>query len=267
MIPRLKQSENSHRQRFESINKRFAHNLIKFQTRFKGNFSRLISDSARERPFSEFQEEVRRRIEANTNVAAQDVCQMSHRAVDLDAQIDTLRVISGYADTPSPNNRIRVNSLKTIFRLTNPFVEELSKRGVKINVNIAPVKSGSDKVLVDPSLFNAAIWQLLDNASKYVLDNTLIDITSNLSDHPQKLQLSMQSVCIDPDEEELIFLEGRKGRHAGKKGENGIGLYVVRKALDLMGAKISARNTGFIENRDGFKYCSHQFIIEFTDSM
>ena len=97
-IPKLKQIETSQRQSFDTIIRRFSHNLIKFQKRFKDNFSRLISDKSRARPYSEFKAEVERRMLENTSVAANDICQMSHRAIDLDAQIETLRIIGGYVD-------------------------------------------------------------------------------------------------------------------------------------------------------------------------
>lgn len=264
LIPYLKQVEGKQRQHFDSIIKRFSHNLIKFQLRFKGNFDRLISDSARSRPFSEFKEEVQRRIEANISMAATDVCQMSHRAIDLDAQIDTLRVISGYADIAMKEKKIKANLQKTIFRLANPFVEEFRKRGIEFEIDIKPSKAGENKVSIAPNLFNAAIWQLLDNASKYALDNNNITITSDLENKPPQLNISMISVCIDLDEENLVFLEGRTGRNAGNKAENGIGLFIVKKALVLMGANISVKNLGFICEDKGFKYCKHSFTITFS---
>lgn len=264
LIPKLHQVERSQRQHFDAIIKRFAHNLIKLQTRFKGNFSRLISDTARSRPFSEFQDEVKRRIESNTLMAAQDVCQMSHRAVDLDAQIETLRIISGFADSAAPSSPIRVNLQKTIHRLANPFINELRKKGVEIDVSIPSVVSGEEKVIVIPELFNAAIWQLLDNASKYVLRDTPINISANLDSRPQMLGIVMTSICIDEDELELVFLEGRKGRHSGNRAGSGIGMFIVKKALELMNAKISVHNEGFESNHEGFKYCKHRFVIEFA---
>lgn len=264
LIPKFKQIQNKERNYYDTLLRRFAHNLVKFQTRFKGNFSRLISDAARSRPFSELKDEVKRRIEQDTDRAAEDVAQMSHRAVDLDAQIDTLRIIAGYADSPDPSNKIGVSLQKTIFRLINPFVEELQKRNIKFIISIPQVNNNTEKVLVDPGLFNAAIWQLLDNASKYVKDNTEITISASLNTNPQTLELSMISVCIDKDEEELIFLEGKKGRHAGQKGEHGIGLYIVKKALGLMGAKISVKNEGIEDQHEGFQYCKNKFVIEFS---
>src|SRR5258708_8145347 len=144
-IPILADIKRSHKQSFDSIIKRFAHNLTKFQTRFKGNFSRLISDTARSRPYSEFKSEVKRRIENNIDIAAEDVCQISHRATDLDAQIDTLRIISGYAEN-SPITLIKADLQKTIFRLTNPFFDEFRKRGIEVKITIPNLRTGDDKV-------------------------------------------------------------------------------------------------------------------------
>ena len=264
MIPHFRRIENAHRQRFDAVIKRFAHNLIKFQTRFKGNFATLMSDKARSRPFAEFQEEVKRRIDENTLIAARDVCQMSHRAVDLDAQIEALRVISGYATKPKPEDMTRVDLRKTIFRLTNPFVEELKNRNVSIDSKVPAIISGDDKVLVDPGLLNVVIWQLFDNASKYAKNDSIIEITADLINKQQKLEISMVSVCIDQDELGQVFLEGRKGRHAGSKGESGIGLFIVKKALTLMRADVAVSNEGTVCQIEKFPYCKQQFTITFA---
>lgn len=260
LIPSIKKIEQGHRQRFDSIISRFAHNLTKLGVRFKSNFSTLISDKARSRPFSEFQDEVRKRIEANTSLAARDVCQIAHRSTDLDAQIEALRVISGYATKPADESLIKVDLAKTLFRLSNPFVPELDKRSISLTIDI-PV--GAEKVMVDPMLLNAAIWQLLDNASKYVRKGSEIRFSGDTSANPQSLTISMCSVCIDPSEIENVFLEGTKGKHSGRLGEHGIGLFIVRKALQLMGAKIYILNNGHVCFEDDFPYCQQSFVITF----
>jgi hypothetical protein len=98
LIPKVKQIELSQRQSFEAIMRRFAHNLSKFQSRFKDSFFRLVPDGFRGKPFEDLKKEVKSRIESDIDAASYDVCQMSHRATDLDAQIETLRIISGFTD-------------------------------------------------------------------------------------------------------------------------------------------------------------------------
>ncbi|MES2437138.1 MAG: ATP-binding protein [Patescibacteria group bacterium] len=266
LIPKFKEIEVGQRQSFDAIIRRFSHNLIKFQNRFKNNFVRLISDKARARPYAEFTREVKRRIEENTSAAADDVCQMSHRAIDLDAQIETLRIIGGYAD--NTGTLLPTNIERALYRLTNPFIDELKKKNVDIRINLQ--NSDRNKINIVHSLFNAAIWQILDNACKYVLNDTTIDISGDLALKQKKISISMDSVSIEKDEEEIIFLENRQGRNIknGIKSEiskngSGIGLYIVRKALSYMKAKISVVNTGFIKNDSGYPYSHHVFEVEF----
>lgn len=269
LIPKFEQIEAEQRKSFDVIIRRFAHNLIKFQTRFKDNFQRLVSDKSRARPYSEFKDEVKRRIEENTSSAANDVCELSHRAIDLDAQIETLRIIAGYAD--GTGSFLPANLKKAMYRLTNPFLDELEKRNIRVLFNIDANPSGAEKVKVVDSLFNAAIWQLLDNASKYVLHDTDINITADLQSRPQKMFITMTSVCIDKDELEDIFLENFRGRHTknttgtrfGING-TGIGLFIVRKALGFMNSHISVTNNHFVKNDGGHRYCEHTFTIEFS---
>lgn len=269
-IPKFNQIATSQRQSFDAVTRRFSHNLIKFQRRFKDNFDRLISDKARGRPYIEFKDEVKRRIEENTDIAANDVCQMSHRAIDLDAQIETLRIIGGYAD--GTGSFLPVNIQKAMYRLTNPFVDELRKKNIEINININTDLASLNKINVVHSLFNAVIWQIFDNISKYALHDTDIEITADLSSRSKKLILSMTSVSIEDDEKETIFLENRQGRNVKKPKEDksgiaqdgtGIGLFIVKKALSLMKAKISVKNNGFVKEYDGYPYSKHDFIIEF----
>jgi signal transduction histidine kinase len=268
LIPRLQQFRDSERQHFDSIIRRFAHNLIKFQKRFKDNFARLISDKARARPYKDFQKEVERRIKANTSIAAHDICQMSHRAIDLDAQIETLRIIAGYAD--ASGSFLKADLAKAMFRLANPFIHELERRCISVDVQIDPASSAKFRIPIIHDLFNAAVWQLFDNISKYALQNSRVTISADVQSTPQRLFISTTSVSIESDEAELIFQEGRRGKYikSGAAGSlakegSGIGLYIVRKALSLMKASISVSNEGFVEEKNGCPYSKHLFTITF----
>jgi signal transduction histidine kinase len=271
-IPKFSQIATSQRQSFDAVIRRFSHNLIKFQRRFKDNFNTLISDKSRGRPYAEFKEEVKRRIEENTDIAANDVCQMSHRAMDLDAQIETLRILAGYAD--STGSFLPVNIQKAMHRLTNPFIDELRKKNIKILINIDNELASRNKIQIVHSLFNAALWQIFDNISKYTLHDTDVEVTAELTSKPKKLIISMISVTIEESEKETIFLENRQGRNVKKSKEDksgvaqdgtGIGLFIVRKALNFMKAKISVKNNGFVVEENTYPYSKHDFIIEFNN--
>jgi len=266
LIPKFKQIEASQRQSFDAIIRRFSHNLINFQKKFKDNFNRLISDKSVARPYAEFKDEVERRIKENTSNAAYDVCQMSHRAKDLDAQIETLRIISGFAD--NTGSFLPTNLKKALYRLTNPFIDDLKKRNIKININIDNDYAAKNKVKIVHSLFNASIWHIFDNANKYVLDNTTIEITADIESSPKKISIKMISVSIEDDEKDMIFLENRQGRNIKKDHEkkifddgSGIGFFVVKKALSLMNAKIDIKLGEFVKEENGYPYSKNDFVI------
>lgn len=268
LVSKFKQLEHSCKQKSDVQIRRFSHNLIKFQSRFKGNFSRLIPDKARSLPYDEFKAEVQQRISNNISSAAHDVAQMSNRAVDLDAQIETLRILCGF--TGQEQRMYKVNLNKAMHRITNAFLDELSKKDIRVLFNIKGSIEDQEKVPVIHSYFNVAIWQLFDNISKYTLPKTDINLTANLESNPKTMSISMTSVCIDEDELEVIFRENRQGRNVnneqntglGKDGM-GIGMFVVRKALRLMGAKIEAVNSGFFKEEKNHRYCNQCFLITF----
>jgi signal transduction histidine kinase len=263
LVPKFQKIIQSERQHSDAIITRFAHNLGKLQTRFKGNLSRLVPDKARARPYVELVEEVKKNMLENPERAAHDIAQMSHRATDLDAQLEALRIISEFAETSAPIKPIPADLRRVMFRLSSPFIEELRKKRVTVHQNIPSSAIEKEKVFIAHSLFNAAIWQLLDNASKYVLEGTEINIEAALNEPMQILTIEMVSVCIEENEYEHIFEERYKGRHAKNKAGSGIGMYIVRKALNLMGARISVVNLGHLCYKDGFAYCTHRFTIAF----
>lgn len=270
LIPKFKLIQQSQRQSSDAVIRRFAHNLIKFQKRFKDNFDRLIPDKSRGRPYAELKSEVEQVVKEDPASAADDICQMSHRALDLDAQIETLRIIAGYADnTGTP---LTTNIKKAMYRLTNPFNHELKEKNVTVNINIDDEYADKHRLKVVHGLFNATIWQLFDNICKYSLSETDITITADLESQPKQLSITMISVTIEESELETIFLENIQGRNVREKkdktgisqGGTGIGLYIVRKALGLMRAKIKVTNHGSVTRKDGIPYSKHTFDIEFN---
>jgi len=263
LIPKLKQLKKSHQQSFDAIARRFAHNLSKFQSRFKDNFKQLIPDSFRGRPFEELRNEVKRKIELDVDGATYSVCQMSHRATDLDAQIEALRIISGFADRPSVF--LDTNIKRALYRLTNPFSDELQKKNVKIVLNINESTASQNKIKIVHELFNAAIWQIFDNVCKYVLKDTDVTITATLESDIKCLIIEMVSLTIDEDEVEKVFRENYRGRNAKDDEGSGIGLYIAWKALKLMNALISIKNNGVVLFVGGVSYSRHTFTITFEN--
>ena len=205
----------------------------------------------------------------NTSDAANDICQMSHRARDLDAQIETLRIISGYAD--NTGSFLSTDIKKALYRLTNPFVDELIKRDITIDIQISNNEAARNKIKLVHSFFNASIWHLFDNANKYALSGSTIVVTVDFNSTPKKLFIKMISITIEKYEENTIFLENRQGKNVKKLDDSGIaqdgvgiGLFIVRKALSLMKASIFVERGEFVKEEGGYPYNKNSFIISFN---
>jgi light-regulated signal transduction histidine kinase (bacteriophytochrome) len=262
LIPQFEVIEQRQRQHFDLIIDRFAHNLVDINRKIKSHLERLASDNLREENFQEFKEKVEERIKNNTSSAANDICQIAHRATDLEAQIAGLRVISGLAEKIAPS-LIDVNVLRAARRLIQPFLNELEKKEIKIELKINPEQAKLYKVRIDPQLFNVAMSQLFNNFGKYVLPKSDVCINAEFNDKECILNISMISVFIEPSEINKIFQEKFKGEHAKKMPGNGIGLFLAKRALRIMKGDIEVQvvnqEVSFLKS---VKYGKNIFLIK-----
>lgn len=102
----------------------------------------------------------------------------------------------------------------------------------KIMVNIGPCH---DQVLIDYPSFSVVLGHIFDNAAKYALRNTPINITFESNASTIKIDIHMTSIAIQPDEIELLFTEQYSGYWATRAGLNGhgIGMYYIKKLTEL----------------------------------
>lgn len=265
LIPEFKKLENSHRQYFDTIIDRFAHNLIKVTQRLKAHLTRLAPDSVGEKSatYVDFKSEVERRLKGNTFLAADDICQISNRITDLDAQIEGLRIICGFADRVKPSF-VNSSISRAIIRLYHPFLKEFEKKSIKINLQIPQKISDENKVRLDYQLFSVIMWQFFDNAIKYARPNSEIIFKAELDKDPKVLYCEMTSLLIEQDEIDKVFQEKYKGKNAKDITGDGIGMFMIKRALDLMGASLIIEpDIKTLENYNDKKYCKNLFTFKF----
>jgi signal transduction histidine kinase len=264
LIPEFRKISQGQRQHFDLIVKRFIHNLVDVQKRFKGHLQRLVPYEARERSYDGFVKGIEDRIKGDTRAAADDFGQVAQRATDFDAQFAGLRVISGLAEETRPS-LIRINIRKAMFRFQQPFGKEFKEKKVRFNVQIDPEQAERNRLELDPDLLNIALSQFFHNTLKYVRPDSDVTVTANFSDDACGVQIAMRSACIDEDEVDKIFNERYKGRHSGNMAGEGIGMFLVRKALRIMGADIrvapESKSTAKIDDQT---YCNNKFILDFS---
>ncbi len=263
LVPQFLEIERRQRAHFDVIIGRFAHNLVDIDRKVKGHLERLAPDTLREKTYADFRDTVEERIKSNTQSAANDVCQIAHRATDLEAQIAGLRVISGLADEIAPS-LIDANILRTLRRLQQPFLSELEKKQIRIDNRIDMAEADRRKVRIDPQLLNVALSQFFNNAAKYALAGTAIVIDATFENEHCVVKVEMDSLLIEHYETNKIFQEKYKGRNAKKLPGNGIGMFMTRRALRIMKADIEVHpQAGTEQIVDGKKYCKNVFLLKF----
>lgn len=263
LVPEFNKIRRSQRQHFDTILRRFTHNLVDVQKRLKGQLQRVVPDHLRERDYDAALKSVAARVESNTSLAAEDFLQITQRATDLDAQIAGLRVISGLSDEMRPSY-IRANILHEVFRYEQPFDSDLKEKGIAFDVQISPEEAIRNRAQVDPALLNVAFSQFYNNALKYARPNTKIAVHASFDNKKCTLKISMTSAYIEADEVEKIFKEKYIGRHAGYAAGDGVGMFLVRRALQAMEASITVTpDTKAIYVGDR-KYGENTFMLEFV---
>jgi len=107
-------------------------------------------------------------------------------------------------------------------------------RGISVNVNTARVE-----VMADPELLSLALNQLLDNACKYSLPDTVVDVGLVVKEGFVDIRVTNEGDAIRPAEKDQIFerfVRGADTEHVTPGA--GLGLYVARKIVRAHGGSL-----------------------------
>lgn len=221
--------------------KLFAHNLIEVHTQLKDTVERMFNaDVQRAKGYKEQKALVKTKIDKDTDRAADDICQIAKRLDDMDAQITGFKIISGIIQNSEPNLG-RYNLRNVILRHIQPFLAELQEQHVTIEFSPSEDEFEKHKAMADPKMMNVALHHFFQNATKYICPNNQICISIQPGDDRIQISIDMTSIKIEEDEQEKIFERGVSGANAGNLAGQGIGMFVIKSALEHFGAIIKIR--------------------------
>lgn len=94
---------------------------------------------------------------------------------------------------------------------------------------------------LDEDKFQQVIMNLLDNAGKYSLENTTINISTSTKEDSVLIKISDEGVGISQDDFDKLFKKfSRIENHLTSKTQgNGLGLYITKNLVEKMGGKIN----------------------------
>jgi signal transduction histidine kinase len=108
---------------------------------------------------------------------------------------------------------------------------------VDLRIHISDDDAEKNPVYLDYKMFNLAMHHFMNNAVKYAKPYSKISISFNFKD--SILSIVMMSVKIDKDEIKEIFKLGVSGKNVGTRAGDGVGMFMIDKALTLLGAKMN----------------------------
>ncbi|MGI5888090.1 MAG: HAMP domain-containing sensor histidine kinase [Oscillospiraceae bacterium] len=100
-------------------------------------------------------------------------------------------------------------------------------------------------VMCDPDMFHQVIYNLVDNAIKFTPEKGEIKVTVNPMEETTSIEIRNTGAGIAPEDLGRIFdrfYKGDKSRAMDRTG-TGLGLYIVKKLVNIMNGKIYAAST------------------------
>ena len=103
------------------------------------------------------------------------------------------------------------------------------------------VKIDSDLVRADSSLLAQVFGNVLENAIKFSPEGSVVDVRSRKDGSRLVVEVSDQGPGVEQEYQDRIFDRFFRSRRAKAPGL-GLGLYITRSLVDIMGGSVQARN-------------------------
>jgi len=100
-------------------------------------------------------------------------------------------------------------------------------------------KEGSSAVSIDGQMLKNILINLLVNASKYSAEEKEIELTTAVRSDQLLITVKDQGIGIPDSDKDKLFISFFRARNAIKVQGTGLGLYIVKRYVDLLGGTIS----------------------------
>lgn len=116
-------------------------------------------------------------------------------------------------------------------------------KGIIEEKNISVTMRSSQETVwanIDTLKLESAVINILSNAIKYVSEDTgAVDVALDMADGNAVITISDNGRGIDKEELSLVFIRYFQGKNGKHREGSGIGLYLVKKYIELHGGRIS----------------------------
>jgi hypothetical protein len=150
---------------------------------------------------------------------------------------------------------------KVILNVLHTFFADFTSKGIYVHVN-----EFRGRVKIDYESIQVALYHLIENASKYTMPNTNVNIYFEERQNEVDVHFEMFSLYLEDEEVEKIFGEGYSGSLAKelKLNGDGIGMWQIARMMKLNNGLVSFHNGKDIIEERGRKFATNLITLTFT---
>lgn len=115
-------------------------------------------------------------------------------------------------------------------------MQEVTKPNQRIVYNH---QSGESIIMLDGQMLKNILVNLLVNASKYSAENKEINLTTSVADNQLELTVRDEGIGIPDADKDKLFINFFRARNVTHVEGTGLGLYIVKRYVDLLGGTIT----------------------------
>ena len=236
----IRQVRVRNRKKFEAMDREMKHELTNMKMDFFVNMSHELKT-----PLSLIIAPVSQMLSETSNAKQRKTLSKIHdNALRLNTLIHKIldfRQLEVEGEDSLMHSHVEVCSmLRECINIFSAIIEE-KKITVNLNTQAETVWADIDKWKIESSIIN-----IISNAIKYVEKDTgVIDVNLDVKDTNLQITIADNGCGIDKEELHLVFVRYFQGRHSKGREGTGIGLYLVKKYVELHGGRIS------IESEEG----------------
>jgi K+-sensing histidine kinase KdpD len=147
---------------------------------------------------------------------------------------------------------------RVILNILHTFFVDFTKNTIYVSV-----ADYSGKVKIDYESIQVALYHLIENASKYTMPNSNIEISFSEIGQQVNVSFKMRSLHISPDEKDKIFDEGYSGKAACNCQLNGdgIGMWQINQMVKLNNGKVTIKCGQEILKINDVPYAHNEIIL------
>lgn len=200
---------------------------------------------------------VEKAFEKNTKELASGYLRLLKNAIAIKSEINMFRNLYSEKDELRPKFHFIHKVLKNVSSI---YFQEFQSKNISVSQELCQVE-----VLFDYESVSVALHHLFQNAVKYSMRESALDIKFLNSDDTFSLILDMTSLPIYHDEIELIFQDDYSGRAAKALdlAGDGSGMGIAKKLLEINDARIEVVAGAPTHSGLGTLYAKNEFAVVF----